>query len=120
MCHLMPICQKYQGLFIDMLKCLVNNNPKGFPNTQYGITPSNYYRGHQHHCPEDSYASPKTRSKKYQKLWPNTYQEEPSDQALDHMPQTFSLSKRRMANYARYKTIILSTNEQRKIGMYPH
>src|SRR6266850_393813 len=118
--HPMLIFRKYQEPFIDTLKCLVNNNPKGSLNTQSGITPSSYYWGHQHHYREDSYTFPKMKSKKYQKLWPNTYQEEPSNQALDHMPQTSSLLRRKMGNYARYKTIVLLTNGQRKTAMYPH
>src|SRR6266850_527692 len=112
--------EKYQDPFIDMLKCLVNNNPKDSLSIQFGTMPSNYYRGHQHHYREDSYVSPKMKSKKCQKLWPSTYQEEPFNQASDHMPQTSSLLKRKMENYARYKIITLLTNGQRRTAMYPH
>src|SRR6266850_14127 len=108
--HPMPIFQKYQEPFTNTLKCLANNNLKDSPNTQYGIIPSNYYWEHQHHYQEDSYVFPKTKLKKYQKLWPNTYREEPFDQALDHMLQMSSLLRKRMANYIRYKITVLSTN----------
>src|SRR6266850_4915709 len=118
--HPMPIFRKYQEPSIDMLKCLANNNLKDSPNTQYGIMPLNYYRELQHHYREDFYASLKTKSKKYQKSWPNTYQGEPFDPALDHMPQTSSLSRRKMENYVRYKTTVLLTNGRRKTAMYPH
>src|SRR6267142_1439685 len=118
--HMMPTFRKYQEPSIDMLKCLANNNPKDSPNTQYGIMPSNYYRGHQHRYQEDFYASLKTKLKKYQKLWPNIYQGEPFDWASDHMPQMSSLSKRKTENYVRYKTTVLLTNGQRKTAMYPH
>src|SRR6266850_543692 len=118
--HPMLIFRKYQEPFIDMPKCLVNNNPKDSPNTQFGITPSSYCWGHQHHYREDSYAFPKMKLKKCQNLWPNIYQEEPFDQASDHMPQMSSLSKRKMGNYTQYKIIALLTNGQRKTAMYPH
>src|SRR6266850_2725812 len=114
--HQMLTFQKYQEPSTDTLKCLVNNNPKDFPNTQYGITLSNCYREHQHHYQEDSYVSLKTKSRKYLRSWPNTCQEEPSDPALDHMPQTSSLSKRRTGNYVQYKITVLLTNGQRKIA----
>src|SRR6266850_294809 len=117
--HQMLIFRKYQELFIDMLKCLVNNNPKDFPNTRYGIMPLNYCQEHQHCYQGDSYVFPKMKSKRYQKLWPNIYQEEPSDRVSDHMLQTSSLSKRKTENYAQYKTIVLLTNGRRKTTMYP-
>src|SRR6266850_1112666 len=116
----MPIFRKYQEPFIDMLRCLANNNPRDFPNIRFGIMLSNYYQEHQHHYQEDSYIFLKTRLRRYQRLWPNIYQEEPFDQALDHMPQTSFLLKRKMGNYIQYKIIILSTNGQRRIAMYPH
>src|SRR6266850_2483280 len=103
-----------------MPRCLVNNNLKDYLNIQFGIMPSNYYQEHQHRYREDSSVFPKTKSKKCQKSWPNIYQEEPSDQALDRMPQTSSLLKRKMANYTQCKTIVLLINGQRKITMYPH
>src|SRR6267142_6882319 len=115
----MLIFRKYQEPSIDMLKYLANNNPKDSLNIQFGTTLSNYYQEHQHRYREDSYVFPKMKSKRYQKSWPNIYQEEPFDPALDHMPQTSSLSKRKMGNYIRYKTTDLSTNGQRKIAMYP-
>src|SRR6267142_343550 len=118
--HLMLIFRKYQEPSTDMLKCLANNNPKDPPNTQYAIMPLNYYQEHQHHYREGFYVSLKMKLKKCQKLWPNTYQEEPFDRASDHMPQTSSLLKRKMGNYARYKIIALLTNGQRKTAMYPH
>src|SRR6266850_5030308 len=118
--HLMLIFQKYQELFIDTLRCLVNSNPKDSSSIQSGTTPSNYYPELQHHYQEDSYVFPKMKSRKYQKLWPNTYQEEPFDPASDHMPRTFSLSKRKTANYVQYKITDLSINGQRKIATYPH
>src|SRR6267142_2939634 len=115
----MLIFQKYQEPFIDMLRCLANNSPKDSPSIQFGIMPLNYYRGHQHCYREDSYVFPKTKLKKYQKSWPSIYREEPFDQALDHMLQTSSLSKKRMANYARYRIIVLLINGQRRTAMYP-
>src|SRR6267142_3541088 len=118
--HPTPTFQRCQKLSTDTPRCLVNNSLKGYLNIQFGIMPSNYYQEHQHHYWEDSSVFPKTKSKKYQKSWPNIYQEEPSDQALDHMPQMSSLLKRKMANYVRYKTIDPSINGQRKIAMYPH
>src|SRR6267142_1222351 len=114
--HPMPTFQKYQELFIDMLKCSVNNNPKDSPSIQSGIMLLNYYREHQHHYREDSFVFPKTKSKKCQKLWLDIYLEEPSDRALDHMPQTSSLLKRKMGNYAWYKIIVLLINGRRKIA----
>src|SRR6266850_955668 len=118
--HLMLIFRKYQEPSTDMLKCLANNNPKDSPNTQYGITPLNYYQEHQHHYRGDCCVFPRTKSKKYQRLWLNIYQEEPFDQASDHMPRTSSLSKRKMENYARYKIIVLLINGQKRTAMYPH
>src|SRR6266850_4012306 len=115
----MPIFQKYQEPFTDTLRYLVNNNPKDFPNTQFGITPLNYYQEHQHHYQEDSYAFPKMKLKRYQKLWPNIYREEPFDLVLGHMRQTYSLSKRKMESYAQYKTIVLLTNGRKRTAMYP-
>src|SRR6266850_4913425 len=115
----MLIFRKYQEPSIDMLKYSANNSPKDFPNTQCGITPSNYYRAHQHHYQEDFYVSPKMRLKKYQRLWPNIYQGEPFDRASDHMPQMFSLSKRKMENYAQYKTIDRLTNGPKRTIMCP-
>src|SRR6266850_5279761 len=103
-----------------MPKYSVNNNPKDSLNTQSGITPSNYYQVHQHHYQEDFYVFHRTKSKKYQRLWQNTYQEEPSDRESDHMLQTSSLSRRKMANCAQYKTTILSINGRRRTAMYPH
>src|SRR6266850_3139104 len=116
--HPMPIFRKYQGLSIDTLKCSANNNPKDSLNTQSGTTPLNYYQVHQHHYQGDSYTSHKTKSKKYQKLWQNTYQEELSDQESDHMLQMSSLSRKRMANYVQYKTTVLSINGRRKTATY--
>src|SRR6267142_508812 len=116
--HLMLISRKYQEPSIDMLKYLVNNNPKGSPNTRFGTMPLNYYQEHQHRYRGDSYVFPKMKSKRYQKLWLNICQEEPFDPASDHMPQTSSLLRRKMGNYVRYKIIDLSTNGQRKIAMY--
>src|SRR6267142_3797582 len=118
--HPMLTFQRSQELSIGMLKCLVNNSLKDYLNIQFGIMPSNYYQEHQHHYQEDSSVFPRTKSKKCQKSWLNIYQGEPSDQALDHMLQTSSLSKRKTANYARYKTTDLSINGRRKIAMYPH
>src|SRR6267142_5120731 len=118
--HQMLTFQKYQEPSIDTLKCLANNNPKDSPNTQYGIMPSNYYQEHQHHYWEGFCVFPKTKSKKYQRSWPNIYQEEPFDQASDHMPRMSSLSKRKMENYALYKTIVLLINGRRRTAMYPH
>src|SRR6266850_2027007 len=118
--HPMPIFRKYQGPSTDMLKYSANNNPKDSLNTQSGITPSNYCQVHQYRYQADSYASHKTKSKKYQKLWQNTYQEELSDRELDHMPQMSSLSRKRMANYVQYKTTDLSINGRRKTATYPH
>src|SRR6266850_521381 len=112
--------QKYHEPSIDMLKCLANNNPRDFPNTQCGITLLNYYQGHRHHYQEDFYVFPKMKSRKYLKSWPNICQEEPFDRALDHMLQMSSLSKRKMGNYVQYKTIVLLTSGQRKIAMYLH
>src|SRR6267142_2951716 len=117
--HLMPIFRKYQEPSIDMLKCLVNNNPRDSTNIQYGIMPLSYYQEHQHHCKGDFYVFPKTKSKKYQKSWLNICQGEPFAQALDHMLQTSSLSKRKMENYVQYKTTVLSINGQRRTAMYP-
>src|SRR6267142_2618820 len=118
--HQMLTFQKYQEPSIDMLKYLANNNPKDSPNIQYGIMRSNYYREHRHHYQEDSYAFLRTKSRKYLKLWPNIYQGELFDRALDHTLQMSSLSKRKMENYVQYKTIVLLINGQRKIAMYPH
>src|SRR6266850_3875289 len=118
--HPMPTFQKYQEPFIDTLKCLANNNLKDFLNTQFGTMPLSYYQEHQHHYWEDSYAFPKMKLKKYQKLWPSIYQEEPFDQALDHMLQTSSLSRKKMANYTPYKITVLLTNGQRRTAMYPY
>src|SRR6267142_684179 len=118
--HLMLIFQKYQEPFIDTLRYLANNNPKDSPNIQFGIMPSNYYQEHQHHYQEDFYVFPRTKLKRYQKLWPNTYQGEPFNLASDHMLQTSSLSKRKMENYVQYKITDLLTNGQRKTAMYPH
>src|SRR6267142_1563981 len=117
--HPMLTSQKYQEHSIDMLKYSVNNNPKDFLNTQSGITPLNYYQVHQHHYQEDFCVSPKMKLKKYQRLWPNIYQEGPFDQALDHMPQTSSLSKRKMGNYVPYKITDQSTNGPKRTAMYP-
>src|SRR6266850_5141666 len=116
--HLMLISQKYQKPSTDMPKYSANNNPKDSLNTQYGIMPSNYYQVHQHHYQEDSYTFPKTKLKRYPRLWQNIYLEELSDRKLDHTLQTSSLSKRRMANYAQYKTTDLSINGQRRTAMY--
>jgi|SRR6266850_6822302 len=110
--------RKYQEHFIGTLKYLANNNPKDSPNTRYGTMPSNYYREHQHRYRVGSYAFLKTKLKRYQKLWPNTYQGEPFDQASDHMLQTYSLSKRKTENYAQYKTTDQLTNGPRKTAMY--
>src|SRR6266850_2824185 len=118
--HLMPIFRKYQEPSIDTLKCLVNNNPKDSPNTQYGIMPLNYYQGHQHHYQEGFYVFPKMKSKKYQKLWLNICREEPFARALDHTPQMSSLSKRKMENYVRCRTTVLLTNGQRRTATCPH
>src|SRR6266850_6003685 len=118
--HPMLTFRKYQELSIDMLKCSVNNNRKDSLNIQSGTMPLNYYQVHQHHYREDSYTFHKTKSKKYQKLWRNTYQEELSDQELDHMLQMSSSLRKRMANYVQYKTTVLSTNGQRKTATYPH
>src|SRR6266850_5525524 len=118
--HPMPIFRKYQEPSIDMLKCLANNNLKDSPNIRCGIMPSNYYQEHQHHYREDSYVSLKTKLKKYQKLWPNIYQGEPFDRALDHMPQMSFLLKRKTENYVQYKTTVLLTNGRRKAATYPH
>src|SRR6267142_4795269 len=117
--HQMLISQKYQGPSINMLKCLVNNNPKDSPNTRYGIMQSNYYREHRHHYQEDFYTSPRMKSRKYLRLWPNIYQGELFDQALDHTLQMSSLLKRRMGNFIQYKTTVLLTSGQRRIAMYP-
>src|SRR6267142_87145 len=108
--HQMPTSQKYQGLFIDMLRYLANNNPRDFPNTQCGIMLLNCCREHRHHYQEDFYAFLKTKSKKYPKSWPNIYQEGLFDPELDHTLQMSSLSKRRMENYALCKTIVPSIN----------
>src|SRR6266850_3595677 len=116
----MLISQRYQEPSIVTRRCLANNNPKDFPNTRYGITLSNYYRGHRHHYQEDFYVFPKMRLKKYLKSWPNICQGELFDRALDLMPQTSSLSRRKMGNYVQYKTTVLLINGQRKIAMYPH
>src|SRR6267142_6361417 len=118
--HLMLIFRKYQEPSIDTQKCLANNNPKDSPNIRYGIMPSNYYQEHQHRYQEGFYASLKMKSKKCQKLWPNIYQGEPFGQASDHMPQTSSLSKRKMGNCVRYRTTVLLTNGRRRTAMYPH
>src|SRR6266850_118174 len=118
--HPMLIFLKYQGPSIDMLKCLANNSHKGSLNTQSGTMPSNYYQAHQHHYQGGSYISCKMKSRKYQKLWQNIYQEELSGQGSDHTLQMSSLSKRRMANYVQYKTTVLSINGQRKTTTYPH
>src|SRR6267142_48976 len=118
--HLMPIFRRYQGPFTDTLKYLANNNPKDSLNTRSGTMPLNYYRVHQHHYQEDSYVFPRTKLKKYQKLWQNTYREGLSDPELAHMLQTSSLSRKRMANYAQYRTIDLLINGQRKTTTYPH
>src|SRR6266850_4340028 len=118
--HRMLTFQKYQGPSISTLKYLANNNPKDSPNTQYGIMLLNYYQEHRHHYQEDFYVSLKTKSRKYPRLWLNIYQGEPFDRALDHMPQTSSLLKRRMENYVQYKITVPLTNGQRKIAMYPH
>src|SRR6267142_706679 len=118
--HLMPICQKYQEPSIDTPKCLANNNPKDSPNTRSGITPLNCYQEHQHRYREDFYAFLKMKLKKYQRLWPNIYQGGPSDPASDHMPRMSFSSKRKMENYAQYRTTVLLTNGQRKTTMYPH
>src|SRR6266850_808602 len=117
--HSMLTSRKYQEHFTDMLKSSVNNSPKDFLNIQSGIMPSNYYRVHQHHYQEDFCVFPKMKSKKYQKLWPNTYQGEPFDQASDHTPQMFSLSKRKTGNYAPYKITDQSTNGPKRTAMYP-
>src|SRR6266850_5578653 len=117
--HSMPISQKYQEHFIDMLKYLANNNPKDSLNIQSGIMPSNYYRVHQHHYQGDFCAFPKMKSKRYRRLWPNIYQGEPFDQASDHTLQMFSLLKRKTGNYAPYKIIDQSTNGPKRTAMYP-
>src|SRR6266850_1037232 len=118
--HLMLTFQKCQEPSIDMLKSLANNNPNDSPNIQYGITPLNYYRGHQLHYLEDFYASFKMKLKRYQRLWLNICQGEPFDRASDHTPQMSSLSKRKMENYVQYKTTALLTNGQKRTAMYPH
>src|SRR6267142_4957889 len=118
--HLMPIFRKYQELFTDMLKYSVNSSPKGSLNTQSGTMPLNYYQVHQHHYQGDSYASRKTKLKKYQKLWQNIYQGELSDWESGHMLQMSSLSRKRMVNYVQYKITDLSINGQRKTATYPH
>src|SRR6266850_3196757 len=118
--HLMPTFLRYQEPSTDMLKCSVNNNHKGSLNIQFGTMPLNYYQVHQCHYQGGSYISHKMKSKKYQKLWQNIYQEELSGQGSDHTLQMSSLSKRRMANYVQYKTTVLSINGQRKTTTYPH
>src|SRR6266850_4205124 len=116
----MPIFQKYQGLSTDMLKYSVNSNHKDFLNTQFGTTPSNCSRVHQHHSQEDSYAFHKMKLKKYQKLWQSIYKEGPFDQESDPTQQTSSLSKRKTANYVQYKTIAPLTNGQKRTITCPH
>src|SRR6267142_685297 len=116
--HLTPTSLKYRELSIDMPKYLANNNRKDSLNTQSGTTPSNYYWAHQHHSREDFYVSHRTKSKKYQKLWQNTYKGEPFDRVSGHMLQMSFLSKRKMENCAQYKTTVLSINGQRKTTMY--
>src|SRR6266850_273478 len=120
MCHLTLIFQKYQEPSTNTPKYSANNNPKDFPNIRSGTMLSNYYRVHQHHCQEDSYIFPKMKLKRYQKSWQNIYQEELSDQELDHMLQTSSLSRKRMASYVQYKITDLSINGRRKTATYPH
>src|SRR6266850_1547430 len=116
----MPTFLKYQELSIDMPRCSVNNNHRDSLNTQFGTTPLNCFQAHQHPFQDNSYNSHKMKSKKYQKLWQSTYKEVPSDPELDHTQQMSFLSKKKMANYVRYKIIVRLINGRRKIAMYHH
>ena len=93
---------------------------KDYPSIPYGITPLNYYQVHLVPYQDDYYPSPRKKLLKQRSLSKNTYDEIRSDHHGVHMQPTSSSSKRKMANFDRYKTTDHSTNGQRKIETYPH
>ena len=103
-----------------MRKSSRNKNRKDYPNTPYGITPLNYYQVHLAPYQDDYYPSLKKKLLKRRDSSKNIYDEIRSGHHGVHTQPTFSLSKRKMASFDRYKIIDHSTNGQRKIEMYPH
>ena len=103
-----------------MRKSSRNKNRKDYPNTPYGTTPLNYYQVHLAPCQDDYYPSLKKKLLKQRNSSKDIYDEIRSGHHGVHTQLTFSLSKRRMASFDRYKTIDHSTNGQREIETYPH
>src|SRR5260370_18785466 len=49
----------------DTKKCSVKKSRRGYPNTPFGITPSNYSHGHLIHYQDDSFPLPRAKLLKH-------------------------------------------------------
>src|SRR5258707_15126841 len=49
----------------DIKRCLVKKNRKGYPDTPFGITPSNYSQEHPPRYPDGSSPSPRVKLPKH-------------------------------------------------------
>ena len=103
-----------------MQRSFQNKSRKGYPSTPYGIMPSNYYQVHPAPYQDDYYPSLRKKLLKQRGSSKNTYDEIQSDHHGVHMQPTSFSSKKRMANFDRYKITDRSTNGQRKIETCPH
>ena len=56
----------------DIKKYSAKKNRRGYPNTLFGITPSNYSQGPLPRYPDDSFPLPKAKLLKHKDSWPNT------------------------------------------------